>query len=1011
MGRIEFDVLGPLAVRRDGRPVPLGGGKRALLLALFLIEPGRPVARQRLIDELWGEQPPETAVTALQGLVSQLRRLLEDEDAVRDGSWKVLVGRGSGYGVSPADGTIDAHRFFAHMEQARDARDRGDHAGALAATDAALALWRGLPLLGLSSPDIDAFAERCERARLDVLEDRADALLGLGRPREALAEVEPLIEGHPLRERLRAAQVVALYRCGRQVDALAALASARNRLRNELGLEPSPMLDELERRILNHDPALGPAGPPADAPRRGGSRVRIAVAALTAIAVVAAGAVAFSTWRDDGAPTAAGISAGDQAVAIEAASGKAQASYAVGAGAVGLTSDDDAVWTLNADDSTVTRIDLEKRSTRTFGTGTTPVDLAAGDGALWVADGSRTRAQFVGPVVSAVSKLDPANGSVVVTTGLEHSRTLTSNTARQQIVATPEAIFVVGSDFAISRLDPATGNITARSSDVRAIALASGRLGLWALEPTGLAHLDPATLRLLDRVPLASTNLSRLAVGVQSVWVTDSAAGTLWRVDPAGVRGAARTIALEPGIDAVAVGSGSVWVASPEGHQLIRIDPDRNEIAERIPLSGPPLGVIVAGRLIWVTVGAQVAPAGDLLGRSCGPVIYGGGGLPDSIIVSDLPMGAGPRIPARQMADAIAFVLRAHHYRAGGRTVGYRACDHWSGATAVFDPAKCRANGRAYARSKSVLAVIGPFNSGCALALIPPTNAAPGGPLPVISPTTTSTDLTRKGLTTPAGLPGSLYPAGTRSFARLMPTEDQQGVALAREAKALGARRIVVVTGGAFGETIRRPFEAASLRLGLQIMGSYVFDPTASGYASLARRVERDRPDAVLVAGLLDENAGAVIRDLRQRLGRRVALIGSDGLLPISVLFARAGAAARDVHIAFPGLDPRHLGPAGRAFVRAFGASRQGSVDQAAVYAAAAAELALDAIAHSNGTRGSVLAALRRQRLAGILGTARLDAGGDVRPATFTIVRANRPGGSDTVASVDGAVWERVLSG
>src|SRR3954451_5229755 len=99
MGRIEFDVLGPLAVRRDARAVPLGAGKRAVLLALLLVDAGRPVSRDHLVDELWGDHPPETAVTALQGLVSQLRRLLEEDDAIRDSAWQVLVGRGSGYGV------------------------------------------------------------------------------------------------------------------------------------------------------------------------------------------------------------------------------------------------------------------------------------------------------------------------------------------------------------------------------------------------------------------------------------------------------------------------------------------------------------------------------------------------------------------------------------------------------------------------------------------------------------------------------------------------------------------------------------------------------------------------------------------------------------------------------------------------------------------------------------------------------------------------------------------------
>ena len=394
-------------------------------------------------------------------------------------------------------------------------------------------------------------------------------------------------------------------------------------------------------------------------------------------------------------------------------------------------------------------------------------------------------------------------------------------------------------------------------------------------------------------------------------------------------------------------------------------------------------------------------------------MIYGGSGRPDHIIVSDLPMGAGPRIPARQMADAIAFrSCGPHRFRAGARTVGYRVCDDWSGSTAVFDPAKCRAKRTSRHAPQQIRAwpLTGPFNSGCALTCLLLMNALPGGPLAVISPTATLTDLTRKGLTTSSGLPASLYPAGIRNFARLMPAEDDQGAALAREAKALGARRVDVVSDGDFGRLARDLFESAATRLGLTVAGSYVFDPGAKGYAGLARRVAQDRPDAVLVAGLLDDNAGAVVRDLRLHLGSRVDLIGSDALLPISGLFARAGAAARGIHLSFPGVDVGHLGPQGRAFVRAFGASRQGPVDQAAVYAAAATELALDAIAHSGGTRRGVLEALGRRHPVGILGAIRLDERGDIRPARFTIVRAARAGGSDAVVSTDGAIWERVVS-
>ena len=185
-------------------------------------------------------------------------------------------------------------------------------------------------------------------------------------------------------------------------------------------------------------------------------------------------------------------------------------------------------------------------------------------------------------------------------TALARTARITSNATRRRVLAIGGGIFAIGGDFAVSRLDASTGVITARTSGVLATAIATGPLGLWALEPAGLVQLDPASGRVLGRVPLASANLGRLAVGTHSVWVTDSAAGVLWRVDPEGARPTARTIALEPGIDAVVLAGGSVWVASPERSRLLRVDPVRNAVVQRIGFDGPPLGMTTVGALVGV---------------------------------------------------------------------------------------------------------------------------------------------------------------------------------------------------------------------------------------------------------------------------------------------------------------------------------------------------------------------------------------------------------------------------
>jgi ABC-type branched-subunit amino acid transport system substrate-binding protein len=189
------------------------------------------------------------------------------------------------------------------------------------------------------------------------------------------------------------------------------------------------------------------------------------------------------------------------------------------------------------------------------------------------------------------------------------------------------------------------------------------------------------------------------------------------------------------------------------------------------------------------------------------------------------------------------------------------------------------------------------------------------------------------------------------------------------------------------------------------------WDPRSADYASLAASVAQRAPDAVFVSGLLDTNGGAVIKALRRALPPSTQITAGDGLLPISILFRSAGAAARNVLVSVAGLLPSRLGPAGRTFVRDFAATQPDpSVHEQTVYAAAAAAALLDAIAASDGKRASVTTRLRAQQARrGILGTFRFDTDGDVVPSPITVVRAHRGGGSDAVESTDGATVEQVI--
>ncbi len=260
---MEFGILGPLAVWREGRELRLGGAKQRSVLALLLLRANELVPTARLVDELWGEQPPPTAVKAVQVHVSQLRKALGEG---------VLETRPSGYLLRLEAAALDAQRFEGLLEQGRRLLADGAAEEAGRVLREGLALWRGPPLADFQ---YEPFARneigRLEELRLVALEQRLEADLALGRGAEAVGELEALVRDHPLRENLCGLLILALYRAGRQADALAAYQDARARLVDELGLDPSQALQRLEKAILLQDPSLDlaavtPAAAAAPAP-------------------------------------------------------------------------------------------------------------------------------------------------------------------------------------------------------------------------------------------------------------------------------------------------------------------------------------------------------------------------------------------------------------------------------------------------------------------------------------------------------------------------------------------------------------------------------------------------------------------------------------------------------------------------------------------------------------------------------------------------------------------------
>ena len=251
----RFGLLGPLRVWRGETAVDLGPLQQRVVLAVLALQAGRPVSRQHMIDAVWGETPPRNAVNLVQRHVSGLRRVLEPNRLGHVPSG-VLAWTDAGYLLTLPPGALDLDIYERELGRARAARTAGQLGEAAEALRAALRLWRGPVCDGLYSPFLDAQRDRLAESRISIVEERIELELAIGDHADPIAELRELVAEHPLRERLRGLLMLALYRAGRQADALTAFRDARRHLREELGVEPGVPLQLLHQQILAADPKL-----------------------------------------------------------------------------------------------------------------------------------------------------------------------------------------------------------------------------------------------------------------------------------------------------------------------------------------------------------------------------------------------------------------------------------------------------------------------------------------------------------------------------------------------------------------------------------------------------------------------------------------------------------------------------------------------------------------------------------------------------------------------------------
>ena len=606
---MEFRLLGPLEVCRDGERLVLGGPKQRAVLAILVLHANEVVPRGRLLADVWGERTTGSE-HSLDVHISRLRKTLSSSG----GESAVLIRRDRGYLLRVEAGSLDLVRFEQQIEAGERALAEGHPAEGARLLKEGLGLWRGEPLAEFSDEGFArAEAGRLKERRLAALEARIDADLELGREAAIAGELETLVRANPFRERFRAQLMLALYRAGRQGEALAVYTDSRTLLIDELGIEPGKELRELQHAILAQDPGLLPVRPARLAPAGTGGagveqpgkprrpqRRRLLLAAAGLLAVAAAlVSVPISGSRNPAAP---GMIQPGSVAFLDARSGRVVGDLPAGPGVGFVRSGLGSIWEME-DAGVLLQINRRTRHlTRSISVGVNAGDVAVGEGAVWITDANSQTLLRVGPQYGDVTRIRlPAGG-------------LSKPGVGGGVAVGAGSVWVAQGLSRIARINPASGQIESSLpvADANVVAFGEGAVWVAASDLGTLTKIDPRTSAIAWSTRIGPW-ICCLAAGGGYLWAANDAG--IWKLTTDGR--VLDTITTPSQTGNISFGDGALWVTNDAAGTVMRIDP-RTDATSKYRVGHLLTGISIDGQ----TIAVSVHPTGqDLLAHLSGPVL------------------------------------------------------------------------------------------------------------------------------------------------------------------------------------------------------------------------------------------------------------------------------------------------------------------------------------------------------------------------------------------------------